>query len=450
MPTTTAHDDATSTNVIEATHGPTGRSPRTRLRRAAARIDARTPADRDRVMDLLRVAAMLVVAFGHWLMAVVAVGADGGIDADSLLAAAPSSQWLTLLLQVMGLFFAVGGWASARSLRRAPASRTVWVHGRARRLLAPATAYVAVLALLVPVVEHVVGSDLAALVGRFLTVHLWFCAVVVPLYLLTPALHSAWRAWGWPTFVALTGAALTIDVAHRIAELPSVGWLNFGFVWSAATVLGFAWADGELDRSTARRMTVLGLTALAALIATPWIPLSMVGVPGAAQSNNSPPSVALVALTAVHVGVVVLATPWLRRLTARPMVWAAVVIASRGAVTVYLWHLLGMVALVGIALHTAPATLAITPLTAAWWLTRPLWLLALVAATAPLVALSLRFELRLGDVAAPARMRTICAIVLAATGCAVLALHGIGVTWAVAAVLAAAVLGRWTPELHRR
>lgn len=428
----------------------TPRTARTRLGRAAHRIDERTPADRDRVMDLLRVAAMFVVAVGHWLMAVVAVGPDGAMDADSLLATAPGNQWLTLLLQVMGLFFAVGGWASARSLRRVPASRAAWVHGRARRLLAPATAYVAALALLVPTVEHLVGSDLAALVGRFLTVHLWFCAVVVPLYLLTPVLLGVWRAWGWPSFVALTGAALTVDVAHRVAELPGVGWLNFGFVWSAATVLGFAWADGELDRGTARRLLLGGTTVLTVLVASPWIPLSMVGVPGAAQSNNSPPSVALVALTAVHVAVVVLATPRLRRVTARPLVWATVVVAGRGAVTVYLWHLLGMVVLVGIALHAAPATLAITPLTTAWWLTRPLWLLALVVATAPLVALALRFELRLADVAAPSRARTLTATLLASAGCAVLAFHGISTVWAVAAVLAAAVIGRWVPTTVRR
>lgn len=416
-----------------------------RIDAIAQQIDRETPDDRDRVMDLLRVASMLVVALGHWIMAIVWVADDGGLRSASLLVEAPWTQWLTLVLQVMGLFFAVGGWASARSLRTPPASTTAWIHARVRRLLAPVTLYVAVVAAVVPAVAGAVGPDAVRVAESAFTIHLWFCAAVVPIYVLTPALHTAWRAYGPRLLVGLVVVALTVDGAHRILELPLVGWLNFVAVWGAATVLGFAWADGAIDRATARRMVVGGAIAVAALVSTPWMPLAMVGVDGAAHSNNLPPSTALVALTVVHVGVVVLARPLLDRLTRRPLVWAAVAFAGRGAVTVYLWHLLAMGLVIAGAYLAAPALLSGEPLSASWWLTRPMWLAALVVATAPLVALAVRLELRLGSVDAPSGWRVLAASALATVGCGALVVQGLSTTPAVVAVVLAAALGRWLP-----
>ena len=85
--------------------------------RTADRVAAATPAERDRFADLLRVASIVVVVAGHWLMAVV--GWRGGrVEAGNAIALAPGLWLATWLLQVMPLFFFVGGLANLVSARR--------------------------------------------------------------------------------------------------------------------------------------------------------------------------------------------------------------------------------------------------------------------------------------------------------------------------------------------
>ena len=91
--------------------------------RSASEIAAATPADRDRWVDALRVGSLLVVILGHWLM--VAITPDGRIT--NALTVVPSLQPLTWVLQVMPIFFLVGGVAHAHTLesleRRRPQAR---------------------------------------------------------------------------------------------------------------------------------------------------------------------------------------------------------------------------------------------------------------------------------------------------------------------------------------
>ena len=51
-------------------------------------LAAATPATRNRVVDLLRAAAIVVVVLGHWLMAAVVVR-DGELEIGHLLELAP-------------------------------------------------------------------------------------------------------------------------------------------------------------------------------------------------------------------------------------------------------------------------------------------------------------------------------------------------------------------------
>lgn len=81
---------------------------------AALRGAARAaPRERDRFMDLLRVASLVVVA-GHWLAVMPFV--RGGVVGDRMVFDVPPSLWpLTWVFQVIPLFFFVGGFANFTS-----------------------------------------------------------------------------------------------------------------------------------------------------------------------------------------------------------------------------------------------------------------------------------------------------------------------------------------------
>jgi hypothetical protein len=66
--------------------------------------------------------------------------AEDGLRLDHMLAVQPWTQWLTLLFQVMPVFFLVGGYSNAASWDAAQRSGTPygnWVADRARRLIGP-------------------------------------------------------------------------------------------------------------------------------------------------------------------------------------------------------------------------------------------------------------------------------------------------------------------------
>ncbi|HEU5110361.1 MAG TPA: acyltransferase family protein, partial [Micromonosporaceae bacterium] len=127
----------------------------------SATVQAATPATRDRYVDLLRVTSLGVVILGHWLMAVVLIDPAGEVSSTNVLAVVPSLQPLTWLLQVMPVFFLVGGFSHAVALasqRRRAGSYADFVRSRAGRLLRPTAAFVAVWLLLALLLE-LTGRD---------------------------------------------------------------------------------------------------------------------------------------------------------------------------------------------------------------------------------------------------------------------------------------------------
>lgn len=80
-------------------------------------ITRRTPPERDRYVDLLRAGSLLLVVLGHAFMALVTP--QGQLS--NTLVAMPGLQPVTWLLQIMPVFFLVGGMVTASSLRRRPA-----------------------------------------------------------------------------------------------------------------------------------------------------------------------------------------------------------------------------------------------------------------------------------------------------------------------------------------
>ena len=359
-----------------------------------ARVAAATPAERDRFADLLRVASILVVVAGHWLMAVV--GWRGGrVEGGNAIALVPGLWLATWLLQVMPLFFFVGGLANLVSARRG-GGWAGFVRGRAARLLRPTVAFLAVWTAAAAVLGAA-GVPEAVLrpVTRLVVQPLWFLGLYLLVVALAPAMLRLHRRFGPAVAVWLALAAATADLAGRagVPGLDRLGDLNFLLVWLFAHQLGFLYADGTLPgwpRRAHLAMAAGGLAALAGLTASGAWPQSMVGLPGDRVSNMNPPSLCIVALTIWLVGLAMLVRDPVTRWLHRPRPWAMVVTAGSSLMTLFLWHLTALVLAV-LVLHPLGLTQP-PPGTPTWWALRPLWLLVPAAMLAPLVALFARFE----------------------------------------------------------
>jgi len=357
---------------------------------------AATPDDRDRVVDLVRAGAIVAVVLGHWLLAVVSWD-EGGLEGANLLQVAPWTRGATWVLQVMPLFFVVGGvansasWASAR--RRA-IGFPAWMHGRLDRLVRPVVALALTWSVGLAVARAAgVRASTLRTAAELVAMPVWFLAVYVAVVAATPVMVGLHRRFGVAVLLALAGSAALCDVAAGPLDVPVVGWANFAFVWLFAHQLGFAWRDGALDRrSRAWLLTGVGLAGLLLLTGPLGYPSSMVGGPGE-RSNTTPPTTALLALTLAQTGLLLLFRSRLAVWVQRPQVWRRVVAANGVAMTLYLWHL---TALCLATVMFLPTGLLPQPeaATVSWWLLRPPWLLALTALLVPLVALWSRIETR--------------------------------------------------------
>ncbi|WP_432024456.1 acyltransferase family protein [Streptomyces parvus] len=358
-----------------------------------------TPAARDRYVDLLRVASLGAVVLGHWLMA--AVTPDG---VGNLLAVVPALQPLTWLLQVMPVFFFVGGFSHALSyrslLRKRPEAApgaaadsvySAFLRARLQRLLRPTMVFVLVwgaAALLVQLLGG--GGGLTGVTLRMVTQPLWFIGIYLAMVAFTPPLLKLHERYGWGAFAGLAGAVVVVDVLRFAVGVPYVEFLNFAFVWLAVHQLGFLRADGRIRPRRAALLAGGGLVTATALVAFGPYPLSMVGMPGEKVSNMAPPTLALLAHGLWLVGAVELLRAPAARLLGRPRVWRTVVAANGVAMTAFLWHLTAMFGVYG-ALLALDVALP-EPASAAWWAQVPLRLVLAAALTAALVAAFRTFE----------------------------------------------------------
>ncbi|MFD4139127.1 acyltransferase [Streptomyces sp. NPDC058572] len=353
-------------------------------------LAAATPGTRDRYIDLLRVASLGTVVFGHWLMA--AVTGDG---VGNLLAVVPELQVLTWGLQIMPVFFFVGGFSHALSyrslLRKQPAGSVyaAFLRARLQRLLRPTMVFILVWGSAALVVQ-LLGGD-AGLTGvalRLVAQPLWFIGIYLAMVAFTPPLLKLHERWGWGAFGALVAGAVLVDGLRFLLDVPFVEFLNFAFVWLAVHQLGFLRADGRIRVPGA--LAAAGLAGAAVLVALGPYPLSMVGMPGEKVSNMAPPTLALLCHGLWLVGAVELLKGPGTRLVRRGRVWRGVVAANGVAMTAFLWHLTAMLGVYGAMLALGIALPE--PATAAWWGQVPFRIAVAIALTLVLVAAFRTFE----------------------------------------------------------
>ena len=402
-----------------------------------------TPATRDRFVDFVRAMSILAVVLGHWLIAAV-VDRGGRIHGDNALASIGSLRPVTWIVQIIAVFFVVGGYSNMRKLT-GRGSTSDFFASRAERLLRPTVVFVVVWLVVARVLERTsLDPRVAHDVARIAAQPLWFLAVYAGIVALAPGQLALHRRHPWLLLVVLPVLAVALDWLRitEIADGPAIA--NYFVVFVVAQELGFHFAEGRFDRVRPAVMYAWSAGAfvvLAALTVVGPYPVSMVGLPGDRISNMSPPTVCILVLTVAQGALLLALRPGLTRWLARPGPWSATVAVNLVIMTLFLWHLsaLVVVAAAAVGLDWLPA-----PGTAAWWVAKPCWIVACSIVLAVFVAVFHPVErLRSWRSAAPrGPWRGGVGLVLAARGLAGLALTGFGS----AAENGRSLLGtRWPP-----
>ncbi|WP_069764711.1 acyltransferase [Streptomyces sp. LUP47B] len=330
------------------------------IRRSAGRIDAATPAGRDRAVDALRAFAILGVVLGHWL--VTALVADGGaLHTASPLQHMPWLAPISWAFQTLAVFFLVGGHVATRGYTSARARGTTygqWLTSRLARLFKPVA--------VVLILWTVAATALLLTGAQFETVRtlvklalspMWFLLVFSALTAATPLLLRLHPLW--PLAVVLH-----VDIVRFGLGGPDrLGWVNLAAGWLVPYTLGAAWTRGDLEgRRAGWLLFGGGAVVTAVLVGWAGYPASMVGVPGASVSNLNPPTLAAVTFGLAQCGLALLLRDRLRSGMRRPAAWAAVALVNLSAMTIFLWHQTALMATTatGLAagrlpgLHTVP------------------------------------------------------------------------------------------------
>lgn len=360
-------------------------------------VDA-TPQSRDRYVDFLRALSILVVILWHWVFSITQWDDGGSLVMPNPIGEVPGLWIATWLLQIMPVFFFVGGSANLAGLegmgRRGPVRWRSFAKARLARLGKPVGTFVGL---------WVVGDGIARMVsptypgvlqwGIVVFIPLWFLGVYVGVVLLAPLTARLHRSGRELTLIAMGVAIAGADLVRLRFGVDNAGLVGSAMVWVFTHQLGYFWRDGTLTgwpRRTLWSLTLAALATLAVLTNLGVYPRSMVSLAGEG-SNMFPTTACIAALAVFQIGVALLLRPVAERWLARRSVWKFTVSVNAVAMTVFCWHMTALVAAIGI-FQAVGFTLDET-YDAGWWAQRPVWLLLPAALLAPLVALFARFEL---------------------------------------------------------
>ena len=358
-----------------------------------------TPPERDRTVDLIRAFAIGMVVLWHWVFSVTHWTDDGRMTMPNFIGDVPGLWLATWLLQIMPLFFVVGGYANLAgfdaTLRKGGSARTFLV-GRARRLGRPVVPFLACWLTLEasrPALAPIVSVPSVQHWGMVVFVPLWFLAayaVVVALAPLTIAWH---RRAPIPSIVGLATLIALADALRFGVGIEPAGMVNSVLVWVFGHQVGYWWrdrADAGFSRLglAATAVAVAGL--LAGLVVAGPYARSMVAVSGGEMSNMFPTTAPVAVLAVLQTSVVLLLRPRLERWLAEARHWRPVVAVNALAMTIFVWH---MTALATVIVGWSALGGTLRPdADASWWLQRPFWLVAPATVLALLVSVFARME----------------------------------------------------------
>ncbi|MDN5685878.1 MAG: acyltransferase [Brachybacterium sp.] len=341
------------------------------------------PATRDTGIDLVRALCLLAILVLHGLQVSATVGEAGPV----LEYATRGAAWyppVTWALQVMPVFFVIGGFAGLKAHRRSLArggTATAFVAGRVHRLLLPAMVTIGAVGLgLALLADAGTPPELIEQIGLRYSEPLWFLGVFLACQALLPAQLALHARAPWALFAGLAGAGVGIDLLRGATDVDAIGYANLAVVWLALQQLGLLLADGYLDRLSVSVRRVAGIVAVAVLVlvitAGPWTADLI--------AHMNPPTTALLLVGLAQTLLISLLRGPLTTLSERPRVAALTRFATAHSMTIYLWNLPVLLLAAG-----ASALLAMhgvgelpEPSSLGWWASRPVWLLGTVLLTA--------------------------------------------------------------------
>ena len=383
---------------------------------------------RDSAVDLVKAFCLLVVVGLHTMMAGVTVN-DDGLVLSNALAGHEIFAWTTWGVQIMPLFFLLGGFASFtqwRRMRDGGASPSDYIRQRVNRLARPAVLPIALVgATLATLAITGVSPAVLGEVGFKIGQPLWFLAVYLGCSAFVPLMAQLHERAPRLTLFGLLGVALIVDTVSVTFDLTGVAYVNFFFVWLFIQQLGFWYADGAFSRLPRWALLASGVAAYGTLVFLTLV----VGYSKDMYENLNPPTVCILVLGIGQIFIVAFAHPWLTRLANLAPVRSAADAINRNSMTIYLWHV-PIVVIVALSMLGASLPMP-APLSVDWWETRPLFLLLVAVALIPVVLVIAHLEKRRLALA-PTRMPAILAalkVILAVAGVATILVVGFTPVW---------------------
>ncbi len=215
---------------------------------------------------------------------------------------------------------------------------------------------------------------------------LWFLIVYMVLVVMVPIWDALDRRFGELVPIALVALTMGVDLVRFRFDHPEVAWLNMVFVWGAAHQVGWSWE--RLRNAPVRfghALMLIGFAGLVGLTNMGLYPRSMVGTTSAADrfSNMGPPTLPIMALLILQVGLVIAYREQILSFAERARVKRFLEWLSSNAMPLFLWHSVGFAIFYGLMrfVWEVPETPSVL-----WWMTRPLWIAGPALVTVPLLA----------------------------------------------------------------
>lgn len=355
-------------------------------------VEARKAAERDPFIDFVRAFSLLVVVAWHWVFTIIIWQPDGP-HASNPIGFTRGLFFATWLLQVMPLFFFVGGFAHSEAWEAAEErgrfrTTMAFAWNRAGQLFRPAFALAFGWWLIGSVVVALWDVDGVGRSVRLILSPLWFIAVYLLLILLFPLTHRLHERFGGLVVVFGVGISAIVDMARFSHDVEWIAWVNMIVVWATCHQLGYFWEQLlAAGRRTAWGLAWTGLFVLAALVGSGIYPGSMVGVPGERFSNMAPPTICIIALLLFQAGVALLLRPWVLHKLQTSERWAATsAVINRFSLPLFLFHSTGMALWAAFGHFVLHSRNQREP-TMQWWLTRPFAFIGPLIFTLPIIFL---------------------------------------------------------------